>query len=175
MAEYICLAVVDACSRKFCAEPDGKGGYVHEWGADGYVVRLCGEQRWVAAEEFEDNYLLVDDGTGAALKSVAAMAMVAAISGVPLPGQETDAQKGILNEDHYTGVAALCHDVVRQWRRNKGVSLMSPQWGEASKGQRQVAVQAVQHFVGELPGYPPGVIDVQEAALYKTIISGLLG
>lgn len=161
MAEYICLAVVQATQNV-----EGMGAY-----------RVEGLGRPIRVNEgaFDANFLKVEDGTGAALKSVAAMAMAAAISGIPLPGQETDAQKGILNEDHYTGVAQLCHDVVRQWRRNKGVSLMAPQWGEASKGQRQVAVQAVKHFVDELPGYPPGVIDVREAALYKTIISGLLG
>lgn len=162
MAEYICLAVVQAAQNV-----EGMGAY---------RVEGLGQPIRVNEGAFEANFLKVEDGTGDALKAVAAMAMAAALNGTPLPYPvtETDAQKGVLNEDHYAGVAALCHDVVRQWRRNKGVSLMAPEWAEASKGQRQVAVQAVKHVIDEQHGFPPGVLDIMELSLYKTIIGALL-
>lgn len=133
---------------------------------------------------FEDNAVEIDPGTGPALKSVAATALLAAMHAArPLPGlpqdaandETTAAQRGEFNEDMLTAVARIAHNVVREWKKYEGI-IHHPPFDETGGSTRNMARQRVRN-IAQNKRYPLDIANkaaVFEDQLYRIVTAAVL-
>lgn len=171
MAEYLMIAAVEA-------EPGDEADTmrIHATAVDGVQVY----KPW-----FEDNAVEIEPGTGAALKAVAATALLGAIASmrpeVPfLPqdaanDEQTAAQRGEFNDDMIAAVARIGFNVVREWRKYEGL-LHHPPYDEASELQQNIAKSRIRN-IAENKRYPLDVANkamVFEDQLYRIVTAAVL-